>query len=385
MMNELHSYEFQPAPRECAPLGPADSSLSSRSIQAKQTGATLAETFSSYSNNDDGRDPEDEERLEEIDLYADHRGGLPEISDSKRSVSFDRSVVEKADDVIRSDSQKVLTAPYTTCLSRRQLKNLELSVSGVGSDIHRKATTTASEEDESPVSQASSPLQSFFSSDSGSSWEGSACSASREHSLLDSAGESQECNNYTNSFDDDDGHEHTYDYATDDEEDMGHAGTLADVFQNINGFFVESRTSSVDEDKTRPAKFEFLPPIDFSKSGLLGFRSASSSSSDHPDTTNRPDVGALFSRMSVLSKEFMSSGEEEEEENNLQLATKPEAKMASKPRNDLDPTKKIMKSLVSSQSCTLISTTQPFKQSLTFFLLSSRAKRDIFSCGAPNF
>jgi hypothetical protein len=384
MMNELHSYELQPAHPECAPLWPADSSLSSRSIHAKQTGATLAETFSSYSNNDDGRDPEDEERLEEIDLYPDHQGDLPEISDSKRSVSFDRSVVQKADDVIRSESQKVLTAPYTTCLSRRQLKNLELSLSGVGSDIHRKATTTASEDEESPVSQASSPLQSFFSSDSGSSWEGSACSASREHSLLDSAGESQECNNYTNSFDDDGTHEHTYDYATDDEDDMDRTGTLAGVFQNINGFFVESRNSSFDEDNTRPAKFEFLPPIDFSKSGLLGFRS-DSSSSDHPNTTNRPDVGALFSRMSVLSKEFMSSGEEEEEENKLQLATKTEAAMASKPRNDLDPTKKIMKSLVSSRSCTLTSTTPPYTQYLTLFLIPLRAKRDIFSCGAPNF
>jgi hypothetical protein len=196
-------------------------------------------------------------------------------------------------------------------------------------------------------SQTSSPLQSYVSSDSGSSWEGSACSVSRDVSLLDSADSRDDDETYYDSATYDDGATYDEDYYTDDS-DMDVRETMQEVLKNLkNGNCNLDTTSNSFDDDTYSSR-DFLPSVQDKPQSTK--RKSKSKSMDDAKTAKMGSSQYLMERMSermsALGEEFIGSSKE-------LLGSTSRRKSGGRnkgksPRSrDKDPANKIIESFVS--------------------------------------
>ena len=173
---------------------------------------------------------------------------------------------------------------------------------------------------QSPCSHSSSPLQSVGSSESGSSWGGS---ASRDHSLIDSA----------NSRDSDILEDGSYSDSDDDSVEMPR--TIAEVLKTVKDCNLNTTNSSFDdEDYT---EFEFEPEINQASSSTKG--------NSKEKKGKESNVERLFNHVSALGEELLILGSSSK--GNRDSRRRSRGGKTPLRRKDADPATKILDSLVS--------------------------------------
>ena len=323
--------------RDSRPLEPVESSASSRSIQAKQTSATLAETFSS--GDEDAVLHKSFLNESSVQRGSRHIDTHYRAGNSRRSIDTGEedwegsSVGSETCRTLETFGSQTLNTNndatvYSEIAGNDQKQEWPLNGRGsssystsksVESEMNHNGTSTQTEESDSDDS--SSPIHSFASSESGSSWEGSACSASRDVSLLDSA-DSQDVDSLDDASYDDES-------CTDDEE-VEVTPTLTTVLQNMKNCNLNGASLSFEDEKN--TDFQFILPVATQNSGGENDKKRSKG--------KLADAESLFSRMSALGEEFMGSKDGKEGKRQIQGRRTPR-------RKRIDPTLKIIDSLVS--------------------------------------
>jgi len=169
----------------------------------------------------------------------------------------------------------------------------------VGTAISKRATSRAINDEYSTGSNAESgPMESYDSDDSGSSWDdGSACSASRDVSLLDSA-DSQDLGEET--FDDD---ASSFDDSRDGRRRRRPA-TMLQLLNQMKNCALKGATASYEE-----GDFEFLPDVALVSTNVSSKSSMTEDSGKRNRRRRQPrgndDTDSLFGRMSALGEEFI--------------------------------------------------------------------------------